>query len=178
MPTSLYRYFCKRDRLLYVGVSVSPFMREKQHRADKDMTQVRYIELEWFDTDAEAYAAEKLAIKRERPSWNIAGQRKVRQVRVTQFPPARIEPKIAANNTPDGVPILRQASGGYRFGCGGSTPDAVPDRRVFPADENGRARVVKVMRAGDFLFTGPDAEMSKQNIDDMLFGGIFHCSMQ
>ena len=72
MKTSLYRYFGHENELLYVGVSHHPCARMGQHAQSRDMSQVRYVELEWFKSRGEAAAAEAIAIKRERPKWNIA----------------------------------------------------------------------------------------------------------
>ena len=80
---SLYRYFSMDDVLLYIGASHNPFLREVQHSEHHDMTQVRYVEIEWFDTAQAALEAETIAIKRERPKWNVVHQRRKRWTRVT-----------------------------------------------------------------------------------------------
>lgn len=85
--TSLYRYFSEDDVLLYVGIAAHPFKRERQHRRKRDMSLVRVVEIEWFDTRADAELAERVAIERERPAWNIVSTRKPRKPRKT--------PKIA-----------------------------------------------------------------------------------
>ena len=52
--TSVYIYRTAGGEVLYVGMSISPFTRERDHRADKDMTRVSSISLEWFDTRGDA----------------------------------------------------------------------------------------------------------------------------
>ena len=48
MKGSLYRFYADGGALLYVGQSRNPFKRMDGHFKDKDMTDVRYIETEWF----------------------------------------------------------------------------------------------------------------------------------
>ena len=85
MKTSLYRYFDASDQLLYVGIAHNPFRREKQHWPSRDMSQVRYIELEWFDDRGGASAAERHAIQTERPVWNVNMKSAIRTCRVTDL---------------------------------------------------------------------------------------------
>ena len=68
--TSLYRFYSADNVLLYVGVAGNPFARQGQHALGKPMHEVVHIELEWFGSREEAEAAERLAIRRERPLWN------------------------------------------------------------------------------------------------------------
>ena len=68
--TALYRMYGEDNALLYVGVSLKIIHRIQCHLGERDMTKVRFIELEWFDTSGLAYTAEKSAIRRERPLWN------------------------------------------------------------------------------------------------------------
>lgn len=83
MKTSLYRYYDVDDKLLYVGISHNPFAREVQHCAQRDMMLVRFVEIEWFPDRPTAEAAERVAIDRERPVWNVTHQHKKRVVRET-----------------------------------------------------------------------------------------------
>lgn len=83
MKTSLYRYFDVDDVLLYVGIAYNPFIRSKQHEAKHDMTTVRLVEIEWFDSREDAKIAEQWAIIRERPAWNVVGVRRPRKLRET-----------------------------------------------------------------------------------------------
>lgn len=76
---SLYRFYDKDDVLLYAGISIDPFRRFKQHgSAGKNLTLVSTVEIEWFKTREEADMAESIAIRREKPRWNIAQKIKPR----------------------------------------------------------------------------------------------------
>lgn len=71
--TALYRMFDGEGRLLYIGISVAPNVRMAQHRHTGDwIYSVSRIELQWFETGADARAAEREAILAERPPHNIA----------------------------------------------------------------------------------------------------------
>lgn len=88
---SLYRYYAAGEQLLYVGATHNPFRREAQHRKVRDMREVTHIELEWFDTEEEVFAAEALAIRREGPTWNVIGKGKSRKrarTRLSKMPPS------------------------------------------------------------------------------------------
>jgi hypothetical protein len=70
-PTHLYRYFASDGRLLYVGISVSAFLRHKQHRAQSHwFPQAGNMTWETFETRRAAIAAEAAAIRAERPIYN------------------------------------------------------------------------------------------------------------
>jgi prevent-host-death family protein len=60
--------------LLYVGVAEDPARRWGQHAADKPWwSDVRTRTVEWFDTKAEAHAAEMASVKRDCPRYNQRG---------------------------------------------------------------------------------------------------------
>ena len=71
MSVQLYRHFNQSEELLYVGISVSAMLRLGQHCAVspwfKDISRVM---IETFPTREDALAAEKAAIKTERPKFN------------------------------------------------------------------------------------------------------------
>lgn len=72
----LYRVFTADDRLLYVGISMGPATRIKQHHGEKPWwAEAHRIELEHFDSREAAAAAERQAIKSEKPLHNISGGR-------------------------------------------------------------------------------------------------------
>lgn len=76
--TTLYRFFDQDEELLYVGISVSPWSRWRQHRHDKPWwCDVATIGLESHPTREAALAAEKVAIQSEHHRYNIVhnGQR-------------------------------------------------------------------------------------------------------
>lgn len=69
----LYRYYDKGGRLLYVGVSLSSLMRLTQHRRERTwFDRVSKITIERFPTRAAALAAERNAIRMQRPLFNLA----------------------------------------------------------------------------------------------------------
>lgn len=71
--TALYRLYDTEDRLLYVGISVNPDMRWRQHANDKLWwSTVSRKEVEWFETRPEACEAEVRAIQSEQPLYNVA----------------------------------------------------------------------------------------------------------
>lgn len=70
--SSVYRMYCKRGELLYVGKSVDLFHRLTDHAK----TQAWYgliftIRVDHFETDDLAIKAEKNAIKTEQPIYNV-----------------------------------------------------------------------------------------------------------
>lgn len=68
----LYRHFDAEGTLLYVGISIQPAARIYQHdRTSHWFDRVRRIELEHFQTIAEAAAAERTAIQAENPRYNV-----------------------------------------------------------------------------------------------------------
>jgi hypothetical protein len=74
--TALYRFYDTGGTLLYVGVSVRPWTRWKEHRGEKDWAEeVATSTMEWFDSRPEALAAEKDAIIAEEPIHNVVHNR-------------------------------------------------------------------------------------------------------
>ena len=73
--TTLYRSFDEHGALLYVGISHSAMHRLSQHRAKSIWhKQCVHVELEHFDSRKKASEAEKIAIERELPMFNIQGK--------------------------------------------------------------------------------------------------------
>lgn len=71
-PTALYRLFDARGDLLYVGIAADPEGRWKQHKRTKPWaSMVAKRDDMWFKTRSAAEAAEILAIRAERPRYNI-----------------------------------------------------------------------------------------------------------
>ena len=68
----MYRHFDKNGKLLYVGVSYTTFERLMQHRAASDwFDRIVRIEIERFPTREAALWAEEIAIKEEKPLFNV-----------------------------------------------------------------------------------------------------------
>lgn len=73
-PQMLYRFFNAEGELLYVGLTRDIGTRWKHHAADKEwFTEIASSTLEHFPTRDELVAAEKRAIRTEKPKYNIAG---------------------------------------------------------------------------------------------------------
>lgn len=71
-PTALYRLYDGANTLLYVGVSNDPKRRSWSHRAGKHWwKEVARHSIEWLDDKAHALDAEREAITRETPKYNI-----------------------------------------------------------------------------------------------------------
>lgn len=69
--TALYRLYDDGERLLYIGITTKPTYRFSQHSQSQPWWfQVTRHTLEWFDSRAEAEAAERDAIRAEVPRWN------------------------------------------------------------------------------------------------------------
>lgn len=72
MSCTLYRFYDKDKRLLYVGISVRGPRRWREHAADKVWySDVATATMEHFPTTVEALKAEEAAIKSEGPAYNV-----------------------------------------------------------------------------------------------------------
>lgn len=79
---ALYRFYDAAGVLLYVGITADPGVRFKQHRGDKAWwTEVVNIRIEKLPTKAAVLAAERTAIREERPLWNVTHNEAVAAVR-------------------------------------------------------------------------------------------------
>jgi hypothetical protein len=74
--TILYRHFSKDNRLLYVGISISVMARLQQHKSSPWWRDISYITFERFSSCTIAKAAERMAIEKENPLYNIMGKPK------------------------------------------------------------------------------------------------------
>jgi predicted GIY-YIG superfamily endonuclease len=69
---TLYRFFGSDGSLLYIGITMDPPARWRQHRSDKEWwAKVRNVTLEPYATRSEVLAAERDAIRREGPQYNV-----------------------------------------------------------------------------------------------------------
>lgn len=72
VPTALYRLHNKAGDLLYVGISGDPLRRWPEHAADKEWwPEVSRFSIDWFDNRPAALAAERDAIRAEKPLHNV-----------------------------------------------------------------------------------------------------------
>lgn len=70
--TSLYRHWDDSGNLLYVGISIHPFIRLDQHRVSSHwFSSVVRVDIERFSCRDEAQKAERIAIASENPLHNI-----------------------------------------------------------------------------------------------------------
>lgn len=76
----VYRMTDKAGTLLHIGCSYAPLMRVQEHCHLKPWgPDIHNITVEWFDAPQEAIEAETLAIRTEKPIWNVhrnVGERK------------------------------------------------------------------------------------------------------
>jgi hypothetical protein len=71
---ALYRMYDFMDKLLYVGRTVNPISRLRDHRIGKDWwDDVQTITIERFDSAEELSEAELVAIRTEHPIHNVIG---------------------------------------------------------------------------------------------------------
>lgn len=177
MKTSLYRFYADDDTLLYVGQSRNPFQRLSGHFADKQMDQVRHIELEWFDTPSEAISAEAWAIRREKPLWNVIAPVKPRKVRVTpkagvkrvRVAQQRPAPQYYANIGPHLPPVQGPPKPWKRYGVGDVSGCDVD--YSFDADKIETA--FKVARKGDVIIFGSDIKATVGQIRALIEGQVY-----
>lgn len=72
--TALYRFYDAHENLLYVGITNKPGRRWQQHMEEKSWYPlVKHQAVTWYDSEAEARRAEALAIRSERPKFNVVG---------------------------------------------------------------------------------------------------------
>jgi predicted GIY-YIG superfamily endonuclease len=95
-PTALYRFFDTAGRLLYVGITVDIGVRWKHHSKGKEWwADVVRATVTHYPTRDAALAAEKAAIRAEKPIWNIIHNQRA----ATTLAP-RQEPQRLLNPTP------------------------------------------------------------------------------
>ena len=92
--TNLYRHFNEAGALLYVGISLSAVNRLSAHSQKAPwFSEIARIEIEKFDTREAAQAAEKQAIAREKPRYNVRHVPKPEPVVEKKPEPRQPEPR-------------------------------------------------------------------------------------
>ena len=75
--TELYRYFNDKGSLLYVGISLSAVYRACQHKSVSHWYKyATKIDIQRFDSRGDALSAEREAIKKESPIYNLMHNKK------------------------------------------------------------------------------------------------------
>jgi hypothetical protein len=75
--TALYRHYDAKGRLLYVGISLSALARLRQHQERSSWANaITRVTIEWHPSREVARAAEKRAIREERPIHNKQDRRR------------------------------------------------------------------------------------------------------
>ncbi|MFJ3141400.1 GIY-YIG nuclease family protein [Streptomyces halstedii] len=87
--TALYHLYDEDEVLLYVGITLDPAQRFKDHRAKPWLKCVTTRTIEWFEDRPSAERAEQKAIRSEGPLHNIAHRPKP--------VPQRLAPRVNPN---------------------------------------------------------------------------------
>ena len=89
---ALYRHFDAEGTLLYVGISLRPFSRFKEHNTHSGWAdQIANMAIEYFPTRMEAMAAEIKAVQEESPLYNIRLRKPKPPVRIAKVVEERAE---------------------------------------------------------------------------------------
>lgn len=129
----LYRFFDANGQMLYVGKTITPLRRLADHIREKpDMNLVVHIELEWFDSEAEALDAETAAIFHGRPLWNKRDKPKPREREVSEFLPVVVLPEKSGPPEPGRTCVLT------------TSPKDLRDRTDWRS-------ALRISRAGDII---------------------------
>lgn len=70
---ALYRHFDAGGNLLYVGISISAARRLGEHQRSAWARQISLVTVEWLPSRADAERREMLAIREEKPKFNVVG---------------------------------------------------------------------------------------------------------
>lgn len=90
-PTHLYRYFDDQNYLLYVGISASAMRRLLEHASGKIWAAlVARVDVQTLPSRNAALAAEKEAIVKENPRFNVQHNRPASGVSVTSTSKTRM----------------------------------------------------------------------------------------
>jgi excinuclease UvrABC nuclease subunit len=89
---ALYRHFDVKGTLLYVGISLRPFSRFKEHNTHSGWAdQIANMTIEHFPTRMEAMAAEIKAVQEENPLYNIKLRKPKKEPRLAKITKERAE---------------------------------------------------------------------------------------
>lgn len=135
--TALYRFYDAGENLLYVGITNDPWRRWRQHVQEKSWyPQVKHQAVTWYESRIRAEVAESVAIRCERPRFNIAGA--VRPVEDEVSPEPAPQPSAVAE--PEG-------------------PDLEPEPAETPAPDRRRRTLIVLLVCGAWAFLPSDPGM-------------------
>ena len=104
----LYRCFDLYGNLLYVGISFHPLTRMMGHARTSDWyREVARIDVEWVGDREGAKAAERAAVREERPLWNIhhaklrPEKRKIRKPKPKKIPKTKMSCRFLMRISPE-----------------------------------------------------------------------------
>src|SRR5262249_22947980 len=72
LPGALYRFLGPAGRRLYIGTTVELDQRWPKHRSKSWWPEVEDVEVTWYPNLRAAWHAERVAIQREDPAYNVA----------------------------------------------------------------------------------------------------------
>lgn len=87
MRTALYRHYDANGQLLYVGVSLSAVYRLSQHRRSGWAQAIARVDIKHYSCRAAALTAERKAIYKEKPRFNIAMNNRREEPSLVPFVP-------------------------------------------------------------------------------------------
>ena len=88
MSFRLYRHYNAAGELLYVGISLSSFARLAQHRDHSAwFAEITRVEFEPFETKESVLEAERNAIQKEQPKFNVHHKKLKPQAKVLDAEP-------------------------------------------------------------------------------------------
>lgn len=83
---AVYRHYDAEGLLLYVGISIDPDTRQKQHRDGANWWRFSSTcDVDWYLTESDAAAAERKAIVHEAPIFNRAAANTERNARAIRY---------------------------------------------------------------------------------------------
>lgn len=89
---ALYRHFDAEGLLLYVGISLRPFTRTKEHTVlSRWADQIANVRIEYFPTRKEAMEAEARAVREENPAHNIRLRKPNKEIKALAVAEERAE---------------------------------------------------------------------------------------
>jgi predicted GIY-YIG superfamily endonuclease len=189
-PHALYRFFDAGGQLLYVGISLDPGARWKQHRSDKPWWgEVATVTVEPHETRAAVVQAERAAIIAEKPKYNVVHNRGSSEAAalldfMEPDDPSQMPDMCHDICAPDGIygmfypyrwrqgTAYYQCTKGHRWTCGwaGTASGDAPENRGVD-----QARVDRLMRAKAGERIHAYLTRLRQTSDGLVIGVVGDC---